>query len=338
MLQSGSVPFISILIVNYNGKEHLKKCFESLYKMSYENYEIILIDNSSKDNSIAYTRKHYPKVKVLSLEKNYGFAEGNNRGVNEALGDYIVFLNNDTVIQKKWLSELVNALKIHGDDTIFTSKVLFYDNPLIINTIGGFITPIGGGFDIGLFEEDVGNYDEVDYVGSPAGCSMLIKKSLFKKLGGFDKDYFAYFEDTDLGWRSWLFGYKVLTVQNSIVYHKFGGTAGKLDNSFRIYHGQKNRIMSMIKNFSLKYLILGFSLSFIYDLFRIINFIFHLQFDLVFALIKGNHYVINNYSKIIKKRQFVQLNRKINDDLFFKEFVAPISLCIKEYRKKEAKK
>lgn len=329
-------PMISIIVLNYNGKQYLKDCFESLEQIEYDNYEIILVDNASTDRSIEFTKDIFPKIKLISLDRNYGFAEGNNKGAEKANGKYIVFLNNDTRVDKNWLSELINAIKIYGEDCIYSSKILFYDRPQILNTIGGVITPIGGGFDIGFSEMDTKEFNKVRYIGSPSGCSMLLKKSLFQQMGGFDKDYFAYFEDIDFGWRCWLFGYKTYYVPTSVVYHKFGGTAGPRNSTFRIFHGQKNRLANMVKNFSIERLIVGFGISILFDILRISVFLINGRFDSILAVLKGNYYFIKELPKTLKKRKVIQANRKLSDaEMSIMGLIAPLSVCIQEYRRIE---
>ncbi|HEX7468213.1 MAG TPA: glycosyltransferase family 2 protein, partial [Methanobacterium sp.] len=118
-------PLISVIITNYNGKIHLKECLDSLERIDYDNYEIILVDNASVDGSVEFAKTILPTIKVIPLDKNYGFAEGCNIGALEAKGEFIVFLNNDTRVDAEWLSELVNATKIYGENNIYSSKVLF---------------------------------------------------------------------------------------------------------------------------------------------------------------------------------------------------------------------
>ena len=306
-------PMVSVIILNYNGKQHLKECFESLQQINYKNYELIFVDNASTDGSTEFMINHFDGVKHVLLDQNYGFAEGNNIGAKAADGEYIVFLNNDTAVDTNWLSELVNAAKMCSKDYIYTSKILFYDNPKLINTVGGKITPIGAGFDIGFMDKDGDAYNKMKYVGTPSGCSMFLKKSIYIQMGGFDKDYFAYFEDVDFGWRCWLSGYKVCFVPTSVVLHKFGSTGGKRNSPFRILYGQKNRLGNMVKNFSVINLIIGFCASMVYDIVRVIGFILNNHFDLVYALIKGNDYFLKELPHTYQKRKYIQSNRKLTD-------------------------
>ncbi|MDI6723943.1 MAG: glycosyltransferase family 2 protein [Methanobacterium sp.] len=334
MKTSDNYPAVSIIITNYNGERHLEECLNSLKDIEYSNYEVILLDNASSDNSIGLAREHYPEIKIIALDKNYGFAEGTNKGAQAAESEFIVFLNNDTKVDRKWLRELVNAVKTYGEDNVYSSKVLFYDPPHNINTVGGIITPMGSGLDINFAKPDLDKYNEIKYVGSPSGCSMLLKKSLFEKMGGFDKDYFAYLEDVDFGWRSWLYGHKTYYIPTSIVYHKYGATGGKMESPFRVFHVQKNRLTNILKNFSIRNILSGFIISIGFDIIRILGFLAGGNFDLIKAVFKGNYYFIKNIPKTLKKRKKIQRNRKIPDSQMFEmDLIASLSWCIKEFRR-----
>jgi O-antigen biosynthesis protein len=142
-----SLPTVSIIVLNYNGKKYLDNCFDSLARISYpkSRFEVILVDNASSDGSVAYVRKKYPWVNVTNLNKNYGFTGGNNAGVNIAKGEYVVFLNNDVMVDKNWLTELIKVV-LTNSNAILTSKSFFIDKPEIIDHVGSKATIIGRSF------------------------------------------------------------------------------------------------------------------------------------------------------------------------------------------------
>jgi GT2 family glycosyltransferase len=291
-----------------------------------------VVDNHSVDNSIKIIKQKYPEVHLIKLENNLGFSRGNNIGVSYAKGDFLVFLNNDTIVDRKWLVELIQPIDKFGEDAIFSSKVLFMDFPWKINTIGGMITPLGGGFDIGYGDSDCEKYGVIRQIGSPAGCSMLIKKSIFLELNGFDEDYFAYFEDVDLGWRCWLAGYGVYYIPTSVVYHKGGGTAGPLDTPFRIYHGQKNRLQNMTKNFTVPNLILGITFGIIFDSFKCLIFLFEKKGKLFNDILRGYAVFFIGINTTLKKRKMIQKHRlRTDSDLKEMKLIASFNYCISEY-------
>ncbi len=245
--------FVSIILVNYNGEKFLADCLSSLNDIDYpkDRYEVILVDNASKDGSIEMVRDGFPWVRLVSLDRNTGFAEGNNIGAKEAKGEYIVLLNTDTVVEKDWLSELVG--KIGSDDRIgaCSSQILYNDNRNVINTIGGWWSILGipGSAGEGM-ERDTFKNETLTF--SPSGCSMIIKKAVYDELGGLDNDYFLYCEDADLGWRLWNKNFKVALAPNSIVYHKVSlsikGLGKKRFSEWYYFYSARNRFITIIKN------------------------------------------------------------------------------------------
>lgn len=241
------LPLVSIIIVNYNGKSHLEKCLSSLTKSSYQQFEIILVDNNSTDSSVEFVQKNYPFVDVIKLEKNYGFADPNNIGAQKAKGEFLLFLNNDTVVTPDFITELVNVAK--EDDPsigIFQSLLLKPDEG--IDSSGDFMDIYGRAYSS---REKV---SKVRPILSARGASMMARKKVFLDLGGFDKNYFATFEDVDIGLRAWIWGYRVVLVPKSIVYHMGGQTIQKI-NSLIGFHGVKNTLIVRLVNFEISFVI-----------------------------------------------------------------------------------
>ena len=239
-----SLPKISIIIVNYNGKELLQKCLESLFKTDYENFEVILVDNNSTDGSIEFVTKNYPKIIVIKLDSNKGFAEPNNVGAKIAKGEHLLFLNNDTVTTSNFISEMVKVLQKDEQVAICQSLLLRPNGD--VDSSGDFIDKIG------IVYNSKTKIDQIKEVSSARGACMMIRKKIFDKLGGFDEKFFFSFEDVDLGWRSWILGYKVVIAPNSIVYHSVGKTSSKL-KSEAAFHGLKNQLAMKITNFEPKF-------------------------------------------------------------------------------------
>lgn len=246
-------PMVSIILVNYNGESFVADCLNSLKEIAYptELYEVILVDNASKDGSVKLVRENFPWVKLIPLDRNTGFSEGNNEGVKEARGTYIVFLNTDTTVEKNWLSELVK--KIQSDDRIgaCSSQVLYNDHREIINTVGGFwsIFGIPGSMGEGMLKDTFKN-ETLTF--SPTGCSMIVRSDLYKELGGFDNDYFLYCEDADLGWRMWNRNFKVVLAPSSVVYHRvtasLKGLGKKTFSEWYYFYSARNRFTTIMKN------------------------------------------------------------------------------------------
>ena len=235
-----SSPRISVIIVNYNGKELLQKCLESLFKIDYNNFEVILVDNNSTDGSMEFVIKNHPNVIVVKLDSNKGFAEPNNIGAKIAKGEYLLFLNNDTITTTNFISEMIKVLEKDEKIAICQSLLLKPDGN--IDSSGDFIDKMG------IVYNSKTKTDEIREISSARGACMLMRKKIFDKLGGFDEKFFFSFEDVDLGWRSWILGYKTVVVPQSIVYHSAGKTSSKF-KSEAAFHGLKNQLSMKITNF-----------------------------------------------------------------------------------------
>lgn len=328
-------PDVTICIVNYNGLKYLTNCFDSIKKSTYpsEKIETILVDNASDDGSVDYVRTNYPWVKVQSLDSNYGFAKGNNIGAKRAQGKYVVFLNNDTVVTPDWLSSLTDAMEKDRNIGIAGSKILLHDSPEKINSAGGNITFIGTGYDIGFLDKDSEKYNIAGSRGCVCAASAMVRKDEFLSFGGFDEDYFMYFEDVDLCWRYWLYGKRVEYIPCSVVYHKYGGTSGMRRHApLRVFYGTKNALFNIIKNYEAHNIPLPLLLSVLYHTLRTIYFLIRLEFQLAVSMLKAYGSFLRFMSKTISKRKVIQRNRKVNDGyLFNNSIIVSIRGTFKEF-------
>jgi GT2 family glycosyltransferase len=235
-----SVPKVSIIIVNYNGKELLQKCLDSLLKVNYDNFEIILVDNNSTDGTVEFITKNYPSLIIIKLDSNKGFAEPNNVAAKISKGKYLLFLNNDTVVTPNFISEMVKVMETDKKIAICQSLLLKPDGS--VDSSGDFIDHLG------VVYNSKTKIDEIREVSSARGASMLVRSDIFEKLDGFDQKFFVTFEDVDLCWRSWILGYRVLIIPTSIVYHEGGITIKKIKSEIA-FHGFKNQLAMKITNF-----------------------------------------------------------------------------------------
>ncbi len=313
-----SKPLVSIIIINYNGVELLKKCLSSLSKITSLNNEIILVDNNSNDDTINYVTKHYPEIILIKLDENKGFAEPNNIASKIAKGEYLLFLNNDTIVTKNFLTELLNSINKDNQIGICQSLLLKLDNS--IDSSGDFIDQLGVVYNS---KTSVSTDREIS---SARGASMLIRKEIFEELKGFDEQFFVSFEDVDLGWRAWIKGYKVVLSRKSIVYHLGGQTTNKIKSDIA-FHGFKNQLSMKITNFesnlSLQKIISFFVIYGIHELKIWFDYTFRgstnrsstkyeknlaqkPNFKIIF---KSILWVIRNNSYLHKKRKFVNSSR-----------------------------
>jgi len=237
-------PMVSIIIVNFNGKHYLESCLSSLTKIDYDNLEIIVVDNNSTDGTIEFLVQNYPSVITLKLDQNYGFAKPNNMAAKIAKGDLLLFLNNDTEVTPTFVSELVDVLLNDKQIAICQSLLLKPNGEM--DSSGDFIDKIG------IVYNSKEKINEIREISSARGASMIIRKKIFEELHGFDEKFFVSFEDVDLGWRSWIRGYKVVINPKSIVYHYGGKTHDSIKNEIA-FHGLKNQLVMKITNFEPKY-------------------------------------------------------------------------------------
>lgn len=234
---------VSIIILNHNGNDYLKNCLLSLSQQTFKDFEIIFFDNHSLDNSVQYVHDNYSSVKILENSVNYGFAEACNKAYTHTVGKYIVLLNNDTVVETRWLEYLVDAM---NRCDIATSKILKINNPLIIDSAGlefdeNDIFPHCRG----TGKTDIGQYNKEEVVWGTSGCSVIIKRCVIEEIGLFDSSYFAYCEDVDFCWKANKTNKKILYVPKSIVYHYGGGTGKEFNLAYLI---QRNKSITIKKH------------------------------------------------------------------------------------------
>lgn len=210
-------PLISIVIINYNAGELLCNCIDSITKSNYTNYEIIVVDNNSTDQSHLKCKEKNSQIRLIENEQNLGFCEGNNIGIKLAKGEFIVTLNPDTLVKPYWLDELLKAYEKFGDG-LYQPKILAFDNELF-ESAGNMIQLFGFGYSIGRGVRDYGQYEKPKEIGFASGACLFTKTSIIKKIGLFDPFIFLYLDDLDLGWRAQQLGIKSYYIPNSTILH-----------------------------------------------------------------------------------------------------------------------
>jgi len=242
---------IFIIILNWNGKDDTIECLNSLEKIDYKTYKIILIDNDSRDNSAKEIKKKFPNVKLIQSKKNLGWVGGNNIGIKYALenkADYILLLNNDTVVDKKFLSEMIKIAEKDEKIGIVSSKSYFYSNPNILQyTTLKFNFKTGQSILEGYGQEDKGQFDNSQEMDLCGGACMLIKSEVFEKIGLLDEIYSLYFGDTDLGIRTRRAGYKIIFCPKAKIWHKVSMSIGGNSCPVKEYLMNRNRVVFMKK-------------------------------------------------------------------------------------------
>ena len=314
-------PLVSVVIVNWNGEAILQECLFSLFTQDYRNIQVIVLDNNSTDKSKDII-KNFKKAEFIESDKNLGFAEGNNVASGKAKGEYVLLLNNDTIVTKNFLKDLVAILKKDKDIGIVQPKILYKRNSSYkdstINSIGAFFTSTGFLYYPGYGKKsDLPMYNKENEIFSAYGACMLIRKKLIDKIGLFDSDFFLYFEETDFCLRAHLAGYKVIYTPGSLIYHKGGVSARKFGIENIFFHSFKNRISSYIKNFEVKTLIIILPLHLLICESTAVIYLFTGRIRLFLAIQKAIFWNLINLPKTLEKRNIVQKKiRKVKDSMF----------------------
>ena len=321
-------PKTAVIIINWNGKYLLGECLSSVENQDYGNYKIIFVDNGSKDKSVEFVKEKFPDIEIISLGKNTGFAKANNIGMHKAFEDsaveYVAILNNDAMVEKNWLSEMVKVIKQDKKIGSVAPKIKKYYKRNIVDSIGNAIHLDGGGVSNHINEIDNGQFDNIKKIFGPSGCSCMYSRKMLEdvqmKDDFFDNIFFAYFEDIDLNWRARLRGWKSFFAPNAVVYHKHSETTG-LYSPFKAFHTHRNRYFVVIKNYPLSLLpkaVFALFSRYFYSISGVAknkgpsarlvektNF-----FDIAKILIKGWYDIVKYFPLMLKKRRAIQKHKK----------------------------
>lgn len=234
----------SIIIPNWNGAKYLPVCLDSLRAQTFRDFEVIVADNDSHDESRALMAERYPEMKVVALDKNYGFTGACNAGLQAAQGRIKILLNNDTECPPDWLAEVMAAFDRHPEAGLVASKMLLFDQRDTFHTAGDLYKWNGIPANRGVWQKDVGQYQEGE-VFSACGGSAAYRSEMLDRIGLLDADFFFSCEDVDLAWRAQLAGWKAVFAPKAVVYHKLSATGGGPTAS---YHDGRNFIYILIKD------------------------------------------------------------------------------------------
>jgi len=237
---------VSVVVLTWNGRQWVHECLSSLQQLEPAAAEIVLVDNASTDGTCDEVRRNFPAVRIVQLDRNLGFAGGNNAGAGAATSEYLAFLNNDTRVDAAWLGTLYNAVETHPDVGLATSHVVFMDRAQTIDSAGDGYLRCGGAYKRQHGRRG-GSSADMEEVFGACGAGFLIRRSLFEALGGFDEDFFMVYEDVDLSYRARLAGARCVYVPGAVVRHAGSGTIGRVSAS-QVYYGQRNLEWTWIKN------------------------------------------------------------------------------------------
>lgn len=236
--------FCSIIIPNWNGAAHLPDCLNALRAQTWRDFEVIIADNASTDDSARLVAGHYPEVRWLALDRNYGFTGACNAGLRAATGQVLILLNNDTAAHPHWLAEVVAAFQRHPQAGMVASKMVLFDRRDTLHTAGDFVRLDGTPGNRGVWQQDTDQFPEGE-VFSANGGSAAYRRALLEDVGLLDDDFFFSCEDVDLAWRAQLAGWACIYAPRAVVYHKLSASGAGVTASF---HDGRNFIWLVAKN------------------------------------------------------------------------------------------
>lgn len=305
------MPLASVIIPNWNGKAHLETCLNALRKQRFQDFEAILVDNGSDDGSQDYVREEFPEVRLLDLGQNLGFTGACNAGYAAAEGDYIVLLNNDTEADPGWLQAIADAFERHPQAGSIASRIMLFDRRDHFHSAGDYYRVDGIPGNRGVWQKDVGQYDNEEPVFSACGAAAAYRRTMLEEIGFLDDDFYFSCEDVDMGWRAHLSGWQVIYVPQAVIYHKLKATGGSVTGS---YYDGRNFLYLIWKNYPGSLLrrhwpgILKAQLQISWQALR------SWRGEAARARLRGQWAGLRGIGKMRHKRRSLMANRRIADD------------------------
>jgi len=300
-------PLVSIIILNYNAGEFLRKCIESVLKSNYKNVEIIVVDNASNDESLNKCQQKFPDIKFIKNKQNHGYCEGNNIGLKNANGEFLVILNPDTEVEQNWLDELFIAYRNFGE-ALYQPKHLSLNEKNIVMSTGNMLNIFGFGYAREKGDIDKKLFMEIEEIGYASGTCLFCSAKTMERIGYLDPFVFLYHDDLDLGWRAAHLGIKSFFVPKSIIYH--AESYALRWNSKKFFWLERNRKYCLLTHYSKKtYSKLFFKLMAV-DFFV---WMYYISKGFLFSKIKAELDIMKNKKKIEEKYNELEEKKIISD-------------------------
>ena len=319
-------PLVSIVIPNWNGKKYLKDCLTSLQSQTHNNLEIIVVDNASKDDSVEYLQKNFPDTKIIQHSSNLGFGAANNTGISAAQGEYIMMLNNDTRLEPNCIEELIRSIERNKKYGACASKILLENEDNLLDVAGIAVCLDGLSIGRGRLESS-DKFNDEEEVFFASDCACLYKKEMLEDIGltneVYDADFFAYADETDMGWRAQLAGWKCIYNPKAVVYHLHSASSGSY-SSFKAFLVERNRIWVAVKSFPVSFLILGLFYTILRYSYQALGAFTGKgaagrftkeanKFELIKILIKANVSALSGLPKMLKKRREIMKKKRVSN-------------------------
>jgi len=308
-LQPAPVPFFSVIIPNFNGRRFLPTLLAALQAQTFRDVELILIDDASTDDSVAYTEATYPDVRILVNRQNLGFVRSCNLAADAARGRMLVLLNNDTEPDPTWLAELAKVICANPQAAIVASKMLLFNERTKLHTTGDTLGYDGIPHNRGVWEDDHGQYDHHTQIFCGSGGGSAFRRDVWQTLGGFDEDFWMYIEDVDFGFRAQLVGWQAVFAPSARIYHHLSATGG---DTLASYYVGRNTIWMIAKNMPTALVqryflaILGAQLQIATDALR------HSRGAAARARLRGQLAGLLGLPRQLRKRQIIQRRRRLD--------------------------
>ena len=330
---------VSIIIPHYNGEDLLYNCIDSIYKnISIKDFELIVVDNASTDDSINRIKSNFQNVKIISSNSNLGYSGGCNLGATHANGKYLLFLNNDTEHSSEWIEKLVHFLDSNSNIAAVQPKILNVHNKKLFDYAGGtggfidkFCFPFVQGRIFDTLEEDHGQYNNPSKIFWASGAALMIRSNIFKELEGFDKIYFSYMEEIDFCWRVQSLGYEVWSFPSSYIYHH-GPYKNFRKNSINSYYlNHRNSWILFLKNSHNFNYGLSIVLKLLLDWIALAYSLLRLNLKQHLGIIKAHWWLCFSLYKIFKLRKENQYKLNQLDNIYSGSIVVDYFLRRKKY-------
>ncbi|MFA4868792.1 MAG: glycosyltransferase family 2 protein [Pedobacter sp.] len=309
-----TIPSVAVVILNWNGKALLEQFMPGVIKSVYPNLQLIVGDNNSTDDSVAFLKANYPQVRIIVNDHNYGFAEGYGRVLDQVEADYYVLLNSDVEVPENWIQPVIDAMEVDSNIAVAQPKIKWQKNKSqfeYAGAAGGYLDLHGFPFCRGrLFdtvEIDTNQYEDQREIFWASGAALFVRSKCWKEAGGLDPDFFAHMEEIDLCWRLKNLGYKVIYCPKAEVYHVGGGTLNA-NNPYKTYLNFKNNLVIMQKNLPLNDAYSRIFIRMCLDFIAWIHFLLQGKSDFAWSINKAHYHFLQNLSRNGRKRAAKQID------------------------------
>ena len=311
---------VSVIIVNHNGRDFVDDCLTSVLNSNYPHFDVIFVDNASTDGSLRHVKEKFggdSRLRFVENSASLGPAVGRNRGAKIAKSKYLIFLDNDTKVDPDWINELTKVLENDNSIGAAQAKLLRMGTDEY-DCAGDYLGPLGFLIERARGAKDEGQFDYITDILSAKSVASIIRKDIFDKIGNFDESYYMYLEETDLSWRVWLSGHRVVFVPNSIVYHAFNTPRKDFKRYYPKYvvryYGCRNYISTLVKNLEFINLLKILPLHMVCWFLISILFLFRFNLADTFYIWRAMGWNIFHFGSLLKKRYYINADiREVHD-------------------------